>query len=144
MTAVEPTTKTRRDMLCGLVVALVAPGALLAACGSEDGGGAGGDSSGGGGGGATPLADIPDGGGVIVDGPDGKALLVRTGNEVKAFNATCTHQGSIVEAPQDGVATCPNHGSRFQMSDGAAVKGPATQALATLAVTVEGDQVKFA
>ena len=145
MTAVEPTTKTRRDMLCGLMVALVAPGALLAACGSEDSGGdTGGGNSSGGGAATTPLADIPDGGGLIVDGPDGKALLVRTGNDVKAFNAACTHQGTIVEAPQDGVATCPNHGSQFQMSDGAPVKGPASQPLAELSVSVEGDQVKFA
>lgn len=155
MTAVEPTTTTRsrRDVLCGLAVALIAPGALVAACGSEDSGGGGGDTggnqttgtgSGTAGGGGTPLADIPDGGGLIVDSPDGKALLVRNGNEVKAYNASCTHQGTIVSPPQDGVAVCPNHGSEFQLSDGAAVKGPATQPLAELQVTVEGDRVTFA
>jgi cytochrome b6-f complex iron-sulfur subunit len=141
LTAVEPPTKSRRDVLCGLVVALVAPGALVAACGSED---TGGDSGSGGGGGPTALADIPDGGGLVVDGPDGKALLVRTGNEVRAYNAACTHQGTIVNPPEDGVSTCPNHGSQFQMSDGAAVKGPATRPLDELSVTVEGGQVTFA
>jgi cytochrome b6-f complex iron-sulfur subunit len=136
-------------MLCGLAVALIAPGALIAACSSEEPGG-GGDTGGnqptgtGSSGGGTALADIPDGGGLIVDGPDGKALLVRNGNEVKAFNASCTHQGTIVSQPQDGVAECPNHGSQFQMSDGAPVKGPATSPLAELPVTVEGDRVTFA
>jgi cytochrome b6-f complex iron-sulfur subunit len=153
LTAVDPTTKprSRRDVLCGLMVALVAPGALVAACGSEDTGGNTGNSGGsegnggsGGGGGATALSDIPDGGGLIVDGPDGKALLVRNGNEVKAFNAACTHQGTIVEAPQDGVAVCPNHGSEFDAATGDATKGPATQPLAEIPVTVEGDQVTFA
>jgi cytochrome b6-f complex iron-sulfur subunit len=136
-------------MLCGLAVALVAPGALVAACGSDDagGGGTGGGQStgtGGGGGGGTPLADIPDGGGLIVDSPDGKALLVRNGNEVKAYNASCTHQGTPVNPPKDGLAECPNHGSQFQVSDGAPVKGPATSPLAELTVKVEGDQVTFA
>lgn len=152
MTAVEPTTHTRsrRDVLCGLAVALVAPGALVAACSSADSGGNGGDTAGnqptgnGSGGGGVALADIPDGGGIIVDAPDGKAVLVRTGNEVRAFNASCTHQGTVVNAPQDGVAECPNHGSQFQMSDGSPVKGPATTPLAEISVKVEGDQVTFA
>lgn len=147
-------------MLCGLAVAVVAPGALVVACGSDSGsggsdsgsgGGSGSDSgSGGGSGGASgspgaiSLADIPDGGGLIVDAPQGKALLVRTGDEVKAFNASCTHKGTIVSAPKDGVAECPSHGSQFQLSDGAAVKGPATSPLAELTVTVEGDKVTVA
>jgi cytochrome b6-f complex iron-sulfur subunit len=168
LTALEPTTtesghpRSRRDMLCGLAVALVAPGALVAACGSDDSGNTGGDSggsgggsastststsAGGGGGGAgisTPLADIPDGGGLLVDTEDGgKALLVRNGDEVKAFNAACTHQGTIVRAPENGISVCPSHGSEFD-TDGAVVKGPATKPLAELQVTVEGDQVKLA
>jgi len=138
-------------MLCGLAVALVAPGALVAACGSDSGSGGGGDTGGtggsegsGGSSGGTALADIPDGGGLIVDAPQGKALLVRDGDEVRAFNASCTHQGTIVSAPKDGLAECPSHGSQFQVSDGAPTKGPATTPLAELTVTVEGDKVTFA
>lgn len=163
MTAVEPTTPTntptaaprsRRDVLCGLMVALVAPGALVAACsdGSDSSGGGtpdGGDNSGGGnnsGGSAlTALADVPDGGGLVVTNPQGgMVLVVRTGSEVKAFNAACTHMGTTVEAPVDGLATCPNHGSEFAASDGSVKKGPATQALATVNVKVEGDQIVLA
>jgi cytochrome b6-f complex iron-sulfur subunit len=164
LTAVEPTTtepgrpRTRRDMLCGLAVALVAPGALAVACGSEDSGNTGGSSGGsgsgsgggsgstesGGSGGAgtsTPLADIPDGGGLLVNTEDGgKALLVRNGDQVKAYNAACTHQGTIVRAPENGISVCPSHGSEFDTS-GAVVKGPATKPLAELPVTVKGDQV---
>jgi nitrite reductase/ring-hydroxylating ferredoxin subunit len=136
-------------MLCGLVVALVAPGALVAACGNDSGGGnspSGGDGGGGGnsGGGAAKVAlnDIPDGGGLIVDNPSGgKALVVRTGQEVKAFNASCTHMGTIIGAPENGIATCPNHGSQFDDQTGAAVKGPATQPLAKLTAKVENGQV---
>jgi cytochrome b6-f complex iron-sulfur subunit len=147
LTAVEPTTprsdlKSRRTVLCGLAVSLLAPGALVAAC-SDDSGSAPptepGDS--GGSGQLAALTDVPDGGGLVVESPDEQILLVRTGEQVKAYNAACTHQGTIVEAPVDGVATCPNHGSQFKMDDGSAVKGPATSPLAEVAVRVENGQI---
>lgn len=150
MTAVEPTTdmpqRSRRNVLCGLAVALIAPGALVAACGSDDSGTADEGNSGSSGSGSTPLADIPDGGGLVVDNPaGGKALLVRNGQEVKAYNAACTHMGSIVDVPEDGVSTCPNHGSKFNIAEGGEVtKGPATKPLETLEVQVKGDQVVLA
>lgn len=148
MTAVDPTTeptdrpRSRRDVLCGLAVALVAPGALVAACGGEDSGDQGG---GGGAGGTAALADIPDGGGLVVDNPaGGKALLVRNGQDVIAYNASCTHMGSIIGVPKDGVSTCPNHGSKFKMDDGSVVNGPATKPLEKLEVQVTGGQVTLA
>lgn len=161
MTAVEPTTPTnttatrsRRDVLCGLMVALIAPGALVACSDSEPSTGSNTPTEGGGdtatapgesAAGLTALADVPDGGGVIVDNPDGGVLLiVRAGDEVKAFNATCTHMGTTVEAPKDGVVTCPNHGSRFSAETGAVERGPATQPLASVAVKVDGDKVVLA
>ena len=158
MTAVDPTTtdnvRSRRNVLCGLMVALVAPGALVAACSDDSGGDTTGDSTGTPGGGdptggdaakgLAAVADIPDGGGLIVDGPDGKVLLVRTGQEVKAYNAACTHMGTIIDPPKDGVATCPNHGSQFDAATGEVRKGPAAKPLATINVSVDGDQVVLA
>lgn len=164
MTALEPTTPTntpttgtrsRRDVLCGLMVALVAPGALVAAC-SDGGSSSGGGATTGNGGGSTPagggaaqglaaLADVPDGSGLIVDNPaGGKILLARTGDEVKAYNAACTHMGTILDAPKDGIALCSNHGSEFATADGSVKRGPATQPLPTINVKVEGDQVVLA
>jgi cytochrome b6-f complex iron-sulfur subunit len=163
LTAVEPTTNTpttsprsRRDVLCGLLVAIVAPGAVVAACSSGDDTSGGdtidpgsdspstGSTGGGSSSGLAALADVPDGGGLVVDGPDGKVLLVRTGTEVKAYNAACTHMGTPVDAPVDGVSTCPNHGSQFSAEDGSVKKGPATAPLATMNVKVEGDQIVLA
>ncbi|TDV49011.1 nitrite reductase/ring-hydroxylating ferredoxin subunit [Actinophytocola oryzae] len=137
------------------MVALVVPGAVLAACSdsSDSSGGAttngstpGGSTPGGGGAaGLTAVADVPEGGGVIVANPEGGMLLiVREGDEVKAYNAACTHMGTTVEAPVDGVSTCPNHGSQFNAADGSVKKGPAAQPLATVDVKVEGDQVVLA
>ena len=162
MTAVEPTTtptntpttgtRSRRDVLCGLLVALVAPGAVVTACSSSSDSSSSGSTptndtgtaagSGSSSSGLTALADVPDGGGLILDNPDGgKILVVRTGSDVKAYNAACTHMGTTVDAPVDGISTCPNHGSEFSTTDGSVKKGPATTALATIAVKVEGDQV---
>lgn len=134
--------RSRRDVLCGLAVALVAPGALVAACGSDDADSASGEK----GDGTTRLADIPDGGGLVVDNPTGgKALLVRNGSDVKAYNASCTHMGSIVGVPDNGVSTCPNHGSKFDVArDGKVVNGPATKPLQRIGVQVKGDQVVLA
>jgi len=161
LTAVHPTTPTntpttgtrsRRDVLCGLMVALVAPGALVAACSDSEPTGSG-DSTPTGGGtapggsaqGLTALADVPDGGGLIVENPSGgMVLVVRNGTEVKAYNAACTHMGTTVEAPKDGVATCPNHGSQFDTATGDVAKGPATKPLPTVAVKVDGAQVVLA
>ena len=161
MTAVEPTTeptesRSRRDVLCGLVVALLAPGALAAACsdsGSNDtGGGApgGSGSTGTGGGGAgtklAALSDVPEGGGAVVNKPGGgKILLVRTsGDEVKAFNAACKHKGTIVDQPKNGTITCSAHGSQYDAATGSLKKGPATAGLDTVSVKVEGTDVVMA
>jgi Rieske Fe-S protein len=165
LTAVEPTTPTntptagprsRRDVLCGLLVAIVAPGAVVAACSSgsdssnTSSGGTTGDTGSGSTGsgsssGLTAVADVPDGGGLIVDNPNGgKLLIVRTGTEVKAYNAACTHMGTTVNAPQNGVATCPNHGSQFSTTDGSVKKGPATSPLPTVNVKVDGNNVVLA
>ncbi|GGS33437.1 Rieske (2Fe-2S) protein [Actinokineospora fastidiosa] len=156
MTA-EPTTETvrpRRQVLCGLMVALLAPGAL-AACSTEapapsggpttGGGTTGGTTGGGEGDGAlASVADIPDGGGVLVDGPDTQILLVRDGDAVKAFNPACPHQGTIVSPPSGGTITCPNHGSTFDAASGAVTRGPATSGLAEIPVKVDGGKVTLA
>lgn len=161
MTAVDPTKPTntpttaprsRRDVLCGLMVALVAPGAVVAACSdasdssnNSNNGDSGADSGSGSGGGLTALSDVPDGGGLVVNNPSGGMLLiVRNGSEVKAYNAACTHMGTTVAAPENGVATCPSHGSQFSTTDGSVKKGPATSPLATINVKVEGEQVVLA
>ncbi|HET9139737.1 Rieske (2Fe-2S) protein [Actinophytocola sp.] len=166
MTAAEPTTDptantSRRELLCGLVVALLAPGALAAACsddspsgsgGATTGGGATGtapDGGGGGSGGGTVLAaltSVPEGGGLIVDKPGGgKLLLVRSsGEQVKAYDASCTHMGTTVDPPKGGMITCPNHGSQFDVATGDVKKGPATAPLSTVPVSVSGTNVVLA
>jgi len=92
------------------------------------------------------VADVPAGSGLIVDKPGGgKLLLIRpSGNEVKAFNAACKHQGTTVGVPNNGLITCPAHGSQFDGSTGALKRGPATSGLDSVPVKVAGDKVMLA
>ena len=160
----QSTDPSRRQVLCGLAIALIAPGAL-AACGDGGGsagsagstttagpppttGGAGSTGSSGGSAGGSALAklsDVPVGGGTLVDSPSGKVLVVQpTAGTVKAYNPTCPHQGTTVNAPQDNVITCPNHGSQFDASDGSVKTGPAASPLAEIPVRVQGTDIVLA
>lgn len=151
--------RSRRQVLCGLALALVAPGVVVAACGtgstatsSTTGAGttgttgAGATTGGAAGGALAALADVPQGGGTLVDKPGGgKLLLVRpTADEVKAFDPTCPHQGVTVAPPRNGVITCPGHGSQFDGSTGALKKGPAPTGLTEVKVKVDGGNVVLA
>ena len=148
-------------MLCGIAVALAVPSGLITtACSSgssapttgsgptsnPDNGSTGSPPTGRGNPAASPLialADVPEGGGAVVDNPNGgKMVIARTSaTEVKAFNATCPHQGSIVGEPEGGTITCPSHGSQFGAADGSLKRGPATKGLTEIAVKVSNDQV---
>ncbi|MEN0130602.1 MAG: Rieske (2Fe-2S) protein [Brevundimonas sp.] len=92
--------------------------------------------------GAAPLAalsEVPDGGGVVL--PEARVVLTREGDEVHGFSAVCTHLGCLVRDVHDGQIRCPCHGSRFDARTGAVVQGPATAALAPVAVTVQDGEV---
>jgi nitrite reductase/ring-hydroxylating ferredoxin subunit len=129
---------TRRRALCGLVVALAAPG-VLAAC-SSDGGSAPAPPPGG-----TPVSSIPIGGGTLVQGPNGPVLLVQpTAGVVKAYSAVCPHQGVTVDPPVDGTITCPGHGSQFAAATGALERGPAETGLTPVSTRVVNGAVQFA
>ncbi|CRK56309.1 iron sulphur protein [Alloactinosynnema sp. L-07] len=144
-------------MLCGLMVALVAPGALVAACSDSSPSGSTGTTTTGtttaagtsGAAGSTALAtlaDVPQGSGKIVTGtPKGALVLVRpTADTVRAFDAACPHQGTTVRAPVNGTITCPNHGSTFDGATGALKGGPATTGLKEVPVKIEGDKIVLA
>jgi Rieske Fe-S protein len=119
--------------------------AVLTACGAD------GDSGGGGTGGApqepgAPLAktaDIPVGGGKVLEG-QGVVITQPKAGEFKAFSSKCTHQGCAVSGVADGVITCPCHQSLFDASDGSVKGGPATSPLPPTPIKVEGDSITLA
>ena len=89
---------------------------------------------------ATVLATLSqlEAGGVVRRG----VVLTRDASgTVHAVSATCTHQGCTVGAPHNGTVTCPCHGSEFDAATGKVLRGPASQPLPQVAVSVQGDQV---
>ncbi|GAA3629358.1 Rieske (2Fe-2S) protein [Microlunatus ginsengisoli] len=87
----------------------------------------------------APTAEIPVGGGKIFD--QQKVVVTQpAAGQFKAFSAICTHQGCTVGT----VATtidCPCHGSKFSITDGSVVNGPATAPLPALTAKVQGSDV---
>jgi Rieske Fe-S protein len=86
------------------------------------------------------LAQVPAGGGLILADADVVLTLDTTGT-LRGFSATCTHQGCTVGSVEGGAIVCPCHGSRFDISTGAPVAGPATTPLAMVALQIKGDGV---
>ena len=85
-------------------------------------------------------AEVPVGGGKIIDGPN-IVLTQPVAGTFKGFSAVCTHQGCIVDAIANGTIDCPCHGSEFSIKDGSVVNGPAPSPLPTVAITVQGTSI---
>ncbi|GAA3874889.1 hypothetical protein GCM10022243_44770 [Saccharothrix violaceirubra] len=149
---------SRRRMLCGVLAALAVP-AGLAACSDSPTTSSGPGTTPGtttkagdattkptaaGGSGIVALADVPDGGGVVVESDGRPLVLVRSGDTVKAFDATCPHQLQKVAPPVGDVITCPAHGSRFKATDGSRIDGPTPSGLDAVPVKVAAGQVVLA
>ncbi len=60
---------------------------------------------------------------------DMPVVLVRHGDALRALGNRCTHRGGPLSGGPvaDGCIECPWHGSRFDLTDGAVVRGPATR-----------------
>ena len=142
--AADVVRTSRRGLMCGALGAGAA--AVLAACGSSNEPSRGsdndtdsGEASDGERSQAIALvADIPVGGGMVVDG---LVLVQPEEGTITAFEGTCPHQGSRLPVPEDGVITCPAHSSQFNATDGSLIQGPATTGLTEVPVTVEDGQV---
>jgi Rieske Fe-S protein len=85
-------------------------------------------------------SDIPVGGGKVF--PDFRLVVTRpSAADLKAFTAICTHDGCLLNSVADQTINCPCHGSRFAITDGAVVRGPAMRALTARPITIEGDSI---
>jgi Rieske Fe-S protein len=158
--AAEPTTPgviSRRRAVAG--VGAVGLAGFIAACGTDDGGraeapesvddeapaaadpgeaGEEGDRASGDV--LVGTADVPVGGGVILE--DAEVVVTQPEDgEYRAFSALCTHERCLVTEVAEGQIRCACHGSRFFIEDGGVENGPAASPLPEVAITVEGDQI---
>ena len=69
-----------------------------------------------------------------------KVSIASAEGRLYAFDDTCTHQGcSLAEGELDGTTvTCPCHGSQFDVSSGAVLRGPAERPVRYRAVQIQG------
>ena len=85
-------------------------------------------------------SDVPVGGGMVYTAA--KVVVTQPSKgEYKAFSAVCTHVGCLCNQVAGGTINCPCHGSKFKITDGSVVAGPAPAPLPAKTVTVTGGQV---
>jgi Rieske Fe-S protein len=83
---------------------------------------------------------IPVGGGKILT--DKKIVITQPqAGSFDAFTAVCTHQGCTVGSVAGGTINCPCHGSKFSITNGSVVNGPATSPLAPVSIKVQGSSI---
>src|SRR5690242_3930271 len=85
-------------------------------------------------------SEVPVGGGKILTDKQIVIPQPRAGS-FEAFTAVCTHQGCIVSSVSGGTINSPCHGSRFSVTNGSVVNGPAASPLAPVSIKVQGTSI---
>jgi catalase len=80
--------------------------------------------------------------GIELDGA--RIAVASVDGQLHAFGDICTHrQCALSDGTLEGtIITCPCHGSQFDVTSGAVLRGPATEPVATYAVRVSGDSIE--
>jgi Rieske Fe-S protein len=79
--------------------------------------------------------EIPVGGGQIFDA-ERVVVTQPARGRYRAFSAVCTHVGCLLNQVADGTIDCPCHGSKFRITNGSVVTGPAPAPLPKKRITV--------
>jgi nitrite reductase/ring-hydroxylating ferredoxin subunit/uncharacterized membrane protein len=90
------------------------------------------------------IDDLPGEGSMAVTAGRSRLLLARSGNHIRALENRCSHRGAPLSdgAIEGDCVTCPWHGSRFHLSTGEVVTGPATVGQPAYETRVEAGQVQ--
>jgi Rieske Fe-S protein len=144
---------TRRGMLAGVGLASLA-GPLAGCSGgsastasatasSSGGAAAAGGQAAGPGGALTSTGAIPVGGGKIF-ASERVVVTQPSGGQFRGFSAVCTHMQCIVDQIADRTIDCPCHGSKFSITDGHVVAGPAPSPLPAQSLKIESGRISLA
>jgi Rieske Fe-S protein len=85
-------------------------------------------------------ADVPVGGGVIMENADYVVTQPKKGS-YKAFSKICTHAGCPVSSIADAQIICNCHQSHYSIVDGSVISGPAPKPLPEKKATVSGAKI---
>jgi len=88
----------------------------------------------------VPVEQVPVGGGKILSGSQ-YVVTQPSAGVFKAFVKTCPHAMCPVSAIEGGDIVCRCHGSRFSLTDGSVLKGPATKGLGHAHAAPDGKDV---
>ena len=72
-----------------------------------------------------------------------KVTVANANGHLYGFDNTCTHAGcSLAQGKLQGTTvTCPCHGSQFDVTSGAVLRGPAQRPVRSRSVQVKGDEL---
>ena len=89
------------------------------------------------------VADVGEGQMRAFDVEGSRVNVSNTGGRLYAFDDTCTHVGcSLANGRLDGTTvTCACHGSQFDVTSGAVLRGPAQRPVRSRALEVRGDEL---
>ena len=94
---------------------------------------------------ACKVGDVAPNSAIRVDKDGHRLAVVRIGDDWYAIGDRCSHaEASIAEGevwPDECEIECPKHGSAFSLKTGEPLSLPATQAVPTYTVRVDGDDV---
>ena len=80
----------------------------------------------------------------LVDPVAGPLAAYHVGGEVCVVADVCPHAGARLSEGEvdvdNGIVTCPEHGSRFDTCSGERVRGPSDEGLRTFRVVIEDGQ----
>lgn len=85
-------------------------------------------------------ADVPVGGAKLYR-EDRLVVSQPAKGEYKCFSAKCTHAGCILSEVEKKEGSCPCHGSRFDVTTGKVVQGPATEPLPEVPVKAKNGKL---
>lgn len=89
------------------------------------------------------IRDVPIGGMRAFDVAGVKVTVANANGQLHAFEDTCTHMGcSLANGSLEGTTvTCACHGSQFDVTSGAVLRGPAQRPVRSLPLQVNGDEL---